>query len=149
MDYSRRQFTRLLPVALAGQTVLAMPLLAEPKPNYPVLDRQRFEPLVGTEFRLESESHGSQKLRLVAVEDLGRSRTSRVEIDRTCLRFAGSGPQLPADSYLLKHDELGEFLLFLEQGLPGRYRANLAHVPAEYLNSVAIPQAAPKKITVA
>lgn len=156
MAYTRRHFAKLLQAGAAMTAVALRPerlaagfrgegsgVTSSPAGAAGwMLNRQLFDPLTGSEFRV-----ASTVLTLLAVESttrrggkqpLQRRRTPDVEC--TTLRFAGHGAGLPAGTYRLTHETAGEFELYVSPGRPGRYLAHLVHVPEGYLDTVSIPR---------
>ena len=154
MAYTRRHFARLLQggaaITAAGfrSEVFAGGAFAAENTRVEagngLLDKRRFETLVGSRFRMSSSSDGPRMLTLVAVESItpGPAPASRatLKIESSILRFSGAGTELPQGTYLLEHETTGPFHLYLNPGRPGRYLAVLAHVPEGYLKTISIPR---------
>lgn len=154
MAYTRRHFAKLLQAgaacALAGfrPDVLKAAGLRDPGAGARGA-ASVFEPLAGSEFRLTTSLGGSPRfLTLSAVESaikpgqkalLAKHRTPDVEY--TTLRFSLEGPALPEGSYRLEHPTAGAVDVYLNPGLPGKYRAHFSLLPEGYLAGISIPRA--------
>ena len=156
MAYTRRHFARLLQCG-AAMTAAGFRSEAFARGAFAVentkaaasgdlLDKQRFEPLVGSRFRMPSSLDGPRLLTLVAVESKTRApalaERATPKVECSILRFSGAGAELPQGTYLLEHETTGAFQLYLNPGRPGRYLAILAHVPEGYLETISIPRRA-------
>jgi hypothetical protein len=156
MAYTRRHFARLLQCGAAmtaagfRSEVFARGAFAvgntKAEPGSDLLDKGRFEPLVGSRFLVPASSVGTGSLTLLAVESMPHApalaERASLKIESSILRFSGAGAELREGTYLLEHETTGAFHLYLSPGRPGRYLAILAHLPQGYLNTVSIPRRA-------
>src|SRR6185312_14604857 len=121
--FTRRQFSGLLQAGGAMAAAGVRPSSVEAKTlageNGVSVTRRRFEPLVGSGFRVDGKQIS---LTLISFEDTGR-RGAR-GVDCSLLRFSAAGPALAEGSYRLVHEQLGECELYLNPGKPGRYLAH-------------------------
>jgi hypothetical protein len=120
--YSRRQFASLVPagaaMAVAGFRPSSVEAETPAGDNGVSIARSRFEPVVGSGFRVDGRQIS---LTLISFEDTGR-RGAR-GVDCSLLRFSSAGSALTEGSYRLVHEQLGECELYLNPGKPGRYLA--------------------------
>jgi len=100
---------------------------------------QTFEPWIGSQFRVSLNGHARGSILLLSVDEIGAETAKEPDnesfvrragpvlrpsngpaITSFSLHFQGSGAVLPQDTYMLAHDWLGNFPLFIvPSGLSG------------------------------